>query len=67
MPSSSQECRRQAQALIGLAEASASPREKRRLANLAEAWLKLAGDLEQLDRQLQSRPTGKRPASGTRA
>jgi len=53
MPSSSEECRRQAVALVRLAEVAASPGDKRRLASLAEIWLRLAGDLEEIDRQLQ--------------
>jgi hypothetical protein len=53
MPSSSQECRRQAVALVRLAEATASPEDKKRFANLAKMWLKLAGDLEEINTHLQ--------------
>jgi hypothetical protein len=53
MPSSSQECRRQAVALVRLAEVASSPEDKKRFANLAEMWLKLAGDLEEIDTHLQ--------------
>jgi hypothetical protein len=53
MPSSSQECRRQAVALVRLAEVASSPDDKKRLARLAEIWLKLAGDLEEINTHLQ--------------
>jgi len=53
MPSSSQECRRQAVALVRLAEVASSPEDKRRFASLAEIWLKLAGDLKEIDTHLQ--------------
>jgi len=62
MPSSSQECRRQSLALIRLAEASASPEDKRRFANLAESWLKLASDLEAIEKHLQTK-AGRKKAS----
>jgi hypothetical protein len=55
MPSSSQECRRQAVALVRLAEVASSPDDKKRLARLAEMWLKLAGDLEEIDTHLRAK------------
>jgi hypothetical protein len=54
MPSSSQECRHKALGLIQLAETAASADDKKRFANLAETWLKLAGDLEEIDTLLQT-------------
>ena len=56
MSSSPNECRRQALACVQLAQASASPEDRKRYANLAARWISLAGDLEAIDTQLRSEP-----------
>jgi hypothetical protein len=57
MSSLSHECRRQVLACVRLAEASTSSKERVAFAKLAKTWLALAGDLEDIDRQLKSGPT----------
>jgi hypothetical protein len=54
MSTSSEECRRQAVHLVRLAEV-ASPDKKKRFAYLAQMWLKLAKDLEEIDAHLQQK------------
>jgi hypothetical protein len=43
-------------ACVQLAQASASPEDRKRYANLAARWISLAGDLEAIDTQLRSEP-----------
>ena len=59
MPLDSKECRRQALACVRLAQTSSSPEARRRYAELAKTWLTLAGDLEDLDAQLETKPDKK--------
>jgi hypothetical protein len=60
MSRSSQECRRQALACVRRAESTSSPEDRRTFAKLAEIWLKLAGDLEELDTRLLSKDAWKK-------
>jgi hypothetical protein len=55
MSTSSEECRRQAVHLVRLAEVASPPDKKKRFAYLAEMWLKLAKDLEEIDAHLQQK------------
>ena len=48
------ECRRQALACVRLAQTSASLQARRHYAELAKTWLRLAGDLDDLDTQLKA-------------
>jgi hypothetical protein len=52
------ECRKHALACLRLAQTSASPHARERFANLAKAWLKLAGDLQALRHALDEPEPG---------
>jgi hypothetical protein len=53
MPFDPMECRRQALAGVRLAQTSSSPEARLHYANLAKTWLTLAGDLDDLEEQLE--------------
>jgi hypothetical protein len=59
MPLDSKECRQQALACVRLGQTSASPQTRRHFAELAKAWLTLAGDLDDLDAQPKAEPEKK--------
>ena len=59
MPLDLQECRRQALACIRLAQTSISPQARRHYAELAKTWLTIAGDLAELESQLNAKPEKK--------
>jgi hypothetical protein len=59
MPLDLQECRRQALACIRLAQTSISPQASRHYAELAKTWLTIAGDLAELESQLNAKPEKK--------
>ena len=59
MPLDPKECRRQALACVRLAQTSTSLQVRRHYAELAKTWLRLAGDLDDMDAHLKREPEKK--------